>query len=122
MDLPGRAAFVTGGSGDLGAAICQRLASEGCDVAVGYVGNREGAEKVARATEGLGRRATMVQVDQANAAAIEPAVSAVTVAAGWSPATAFHLLGIDPHTHVPDALGRPMPIAGTGEVRAELLG
>jgi hypothetical protein len=37
-------------------------------------------------------------------------------------ATAFHLLGIDPHTHVPDALGRPMPIAGTGEVRAELLG
>jgi hypothetical protein len=37
-------------------------------------------------------------------------------------ATAFHLLGIDPHTHVPDALGRPMPIAGTGEVRPELLG
>jgi hypothetical protein len=37
-------------------------------------------------------------------------------------ATAFHLLGIDPHTTVPDALGRPMPIAGTGEVRAELLG
>ena len=36
-------------------------------------------------------------------------------------ATAFHLLGIDPHTHVPDALGRPTPIAGTGEVRAELL-
>jgi hypothetical protein len=37
-------------------------------------------------------------------------------------ATAFHLLGIDPHTHVVDALGRPVPIAGSGEVRAELLG
>lgn len=37
-------------------------------------------------------------------------------------ASAFHLLGIDPHTTVPDALGRPMPIAGTGAVRAELLG
>ena len=37
-------------------------------------------------------------------------------------ATAFHLLGIDPHTHVPDALGRPVPIAGDGEVRLELLG
>jgi hypothetical protein len=37
-------------------------------------------------------------------------------------ATAFHLLGIDPHTHVPDALGRPTPIAGAGDVRAELLG
>ena len=37
-------------------------------------------------------------------------------------ATAFHLLGIDPETTVPDQLGRPMPIAGDGRVRAELLG
>jgi uncharacterized protein (DUF1501 family) len=37
-------------------------------------------------------------------------------------ATAFHLLGIDAHTHVPDSLGRPMPIAGSGIVRPELLG
>ena len=37
-------------------------------------------------------------------------------------ATAFHLLGIDAHTTVTDALGRPMPIAGDGEVRPELLG
>lgn len=37
-------------------------------------------------------------------------------------ATAFYLLGIDPHTTVPDALGRPMPITGTGQLRPELLG
>jgi hypothetical protein len=37
-------------------------------------------------------------------------------------ATTFHLLGIDPHTHVSDALARPVPIAGSGEVRTELLG
>jgi hypothetical protein len=37
-------------------------------------------------------------------------------------ATTFHLLGIDPHTTVTDALGRPVPIAGSGEVRPELLG
>ena len=37
-------------------------------------------------------------------------------------ATAFHLLGIDPETTVSDVLGRPMPIAGEGRVRAELLG
>ncbi|MSU80016.1 MAG: DUF1501 domain-containing protein [Gemmataceae bacterium] len=37
-------------------------------------------------------------------------------------ATAFHLLGIDPHTHVLDALGRPYPIAGDGELRREVLG
>lgn len=36
-------------------------------------------------------------------------------------ATAFHLLGIDPHTTVPDLQGRPTPIAGTGVVRNELL-
>lgn len=36
-------------------------------------------------------------------------------------ATTFHLLGIDPHTTVPDSLGRPYPIAGDGEVRRELL-
>jgi hypothetical protein len=37
-------------------------------------------------------------------------------------ATAFHLLGIDPRTTIVDPLGRPVPIAGSGEVRAELLG
>ncbi|MBI3861518.1 MAG: DUF1501 domain-containing protein [Planctomycetia bacterium] len=37
-------------------------------------------------------------------------------------ATAFHLLGIDPETTVPDAEGRPMPITGTGALRTELLG
>ncbi len=36
-------------------------------------------------------------------------------------ATAFHLLGIDPHTTVPDVQGRPHPIAGSGQVRPELL-
>ncbi|NBO92025.1 MAG: DUF1501 domain-containing protein [Planctomycetia bacterium] len=36
-------------------------------------------------------------------------------------ATAFHLLGIDANTTVPDSLGRPMPIAGDGRVRHELL-
>jgi hypothetical protein len=36
-------------------------------------------------------------------------------------ATTFHLLGIDPLTTVPDLQGRPMPIAGEGQVRPELL-
>jgi hypothetical protein len=37
-------------------------------------------------------------------------------------ATTFHLLGIDPHTTVTDRQGRPLPIAGDGQVRTELLG
>jgi hypothetical protein len=36
-------------------------------------------------------------------------------------ATAFHLLGIDPHTAVPDLQGRPQPVSGEGHVRSELL-
>jgi hypothetical protein len=36
-------------------------------------------------------------------------------------ATAFHLLGLDPHAVVYDRQNRPYPVAGDGEVRAELL-
>ncbi|WP_029629896.1 DUF1501 domain-containing protein [Zavarzinella formosa] len=36
-------------------------------------------------------------------------------------ATTFHQLGYDPHSTVPDTQGRPLPIAGDGQVRAELL-
>ncbi|MFN0198130.1 MAG: DUF1501 domain-containing protein [Planctomycetaceae bacterium] len=37
-------------------------------------------------------------------------------------ASAFHLLGIDPHTTVPDQLQRPVPVAGAGVIRHELFG
>lgn len=37
-------------------------------------------------------------------------------------ATSFHLLGISPETTIPDQLNRPLPIAGDGIVRDELLG
>ena len=75
MDLRGRAALVTGGSGDLGGAIAQVLARAGCDVAVAYVGNRDGAANTVRLVESLGRRACAIQLDQADAGAIDPAVA-----------------------------------------------
>ncbi len=37
-------------------------------------------------------------------------------------ASAFHLLGVDPHTPVADPLGRPFPVAGSGVVHRELFG
>ena len=37
-------------------------------------------------------------------------------------ATIFHLMGISSHTTVPNMVGQPMPIAGTGQVRYELIG
>src|SRR5262249_28296356 len=36
-------------------------------------------------------------------------------------AAAVHLMGIDPETTVSDTLGRPMPIAGDGRARSELM-
>jgi 3-oxoacyl-[acyl-carrier protein] reductase len=82
MDLRGRGALVTGGSGDLGTVICRALAAAGCDVAVGYVGNREGAAKACHGVEGLGRRACVVQLDQADPAAIAPAVESAAQGLG----------------------------------------
>ena len=75
MDLHGCGAFVTGGSGDLGGAACEALARAGCDVAVGYSGNRDGADRTVRLVQELGRRACAVQLDQADASAIDPAVA-----------------------------------------------
>ncbi|HYH26350.1 MAG TPA: 3-oxoacyl-ACP reductase family protein [Blastococcus sp.] len=46
--LLGRVAFVTGGTRGIGAAICRSLASQGADVAAGYSGNQEAAEKFAK--------------------------------------------------------------------------
>ena len=78
MDLRGRAALVTGGSGSLGTAIALVLAEAGCDIAVGYVGNREGADDTLGAVEKMGRKACRVQIDQTDPAAIEPAVAKAT--------------------------------------------
>lgn len=74
MDLQGRAAFVTGGSGSIGGTIARALAGAGCNIAIGYVGNRDGADETLDAVEKLGRTACRVQLDQTEPAAIEPAV------------------------------------------------
>ncbi|MFJ9725970.1 SDR family NAD(P)-dependent oxidoreductase [Streptomyces sp. NPDC101209] len=62
---------VTGGSRGIGAATCLRLASEGHDVAVGYVRDAEAAEKVADGVREAGARAVAVRVDTSVEADVE---------------------------------------------------
>lgn len=82
MELEGKRAFVTGGSGDIGAAICRALARSGADVALSFVGNEESAERVRDEVESQGRRAATVQLDQRDEASIDAAATAVVDALG----------------------------------------
>lgn len=77
MELAGKVALVTGGSGDLGAAIVKALAQAGASVAVSYVGERERAEAAAAAVEALGGQAWAVRLDQADPQMVEEVVGAV---------------------------------------------
>jgi 3-oxoacyl-[acyl-carrier protein] reductase len=77
MDLNGKVALVTGGSGDIGAAICAALAAAGCDVALTYVGNTDGAEQTSAAVTATGRAAHAIALDQREEASIDAAVDAL---------------------------------------------
>ncbi len=77
MDLTGKAALVTGGSGDIGGTIARELAAAGADVAVSFVGHAEGAAAALNAVQAAGRRGLAVQLDQRDPAAIDAAVSTV---------------------------------------------
>ena len=58
-----KTAFVTGGSGGIGSAVCRRLAKDGCAVAVGYCSRRQAAEKLAADLAELGVPAFAVSID-----------------------------------------------------------
>src|SRR5579871_2394474 len=76
MELAGKIALVTGGSGDLGAAIARALAQAGASIAITYVGERERAEETAAAVEALGVRAWTAQLDQSDAQQAEAVIAA----------------------------------------------
>ncbi|MEU3774960.1 SDR family oxidoreductase [Streptomyces sp. NPDC032472] len=72
--MSSRAAFVTGGSRGIGAAVALRLAEEGADVAISYVHDAEAAAEVVGKIEALGRRALAVRADAGDAEAVAGAV------------------------------------------------
>ena len=77
MDLSGKTAFVTGGSGDIGGAIARALAVAGADVGISYVGHQQGAAATVDAVIDSGRRSLAIQLDQRDPVSIDAAADAV---------------------------------------------
>ncbi len=63
MEIQGKAAIVTGGTGGLGRRICRTLAAAGANVVVVYQKSRESAEAYAAELSALGPRSIAVQAD-----------------------------------------------------------
>src|SRR5258708_38980077 len=82
MELAGRVALVTGGSGDLGSAICRALAQNKVNVAVTYVGEKERANSVVAEVEMAGCRGWAVHLDQSSATKPDEVVAAAAARFG----------------------------------------
>ena len=77
VDLHGRKALVTGGSGEIGRAICTRLAEAGADILFTFFSNHDGAQQTVEAVEAHGRKAHMVRAHFGK----DPSIDAVLTAA-----------------------------------------
>jgi NAD(P)-dependent dehydrogenase (short-subunit alcohol dehydrogenase family) len=81
-DFDSGGAFVLGGSGGLGSAICTAFARAGVPVAFSYNSDRAAAERTAAAIEGLGVRATHGPLDSSDRAAVIAALDAAADSLG----------------------------------------
>ncbi len=74
------------------------------------------AYSIAMAGGGVGRGQVVGRSDKIAGDVAENPVSPKDILA-----TIFHLLGIDCHTTIPNRVNQPMPVAGTGKLRRDLL-
>lgn len=77
MKLEGKIALVTGGSQGLGKAIALKLAENGADIAIAYVGPETPAKETCGEIEALGRRVKAYVCDVRDEQAVEATVEAV---------------------------------------------
>ena len=131
-----RRALVTGGSGDIGAAICHALGAQGCMVHVHAHTHAARAEEVAAAIRAAGGSAATVQFDIADGAATRAALDALLQGgpihvlvhnagvhddaplAGMSDAQWHRVIDVSLHGffHVAQPLLLPMARARTGRI------
>jgi len=77
MNLEGKVAMVTGGSGGLGSVHCLSLARAGCNVAVIAHCHLDRAEMIAEEIRAMGRKAVAIAMDVANSEEVEAAVKKI---------------------------------------------
>ena len=83
LDLSGRRAFVTGGSGSIGRAICLGLAQSGVRaIAFTFFSNHEGADETARLLRALGVEVHILRANLAHEEAAAETVEGVRTALG----------------------------------------
>jgi 3-oxoacyl-[acyl-carrier protein] reductase len=82
MELVGKVALVTGGSGDIGGAIARRLGAAGAHVIVTFVGAADAAAATVRDIVNAGGSASAQQLDQRSPEAIEACIRAVAATHG----------------------------------------
>ncbi|MBU9834809.1 3-oxoacyl-ACP reductase FabG [Rahnella sp. L72c] len=80
--LQSKAAFVQGGSRGIGAAIVQRLASEGASVAFTYVSSEDKAQALVKTIEASGGKALAIKADSANESSVRSAIDSAAKAFG----------------------------------------
>jgi len=82
MKFAGKVAVVTGGSRDIGRAVCVKLASEGASVVINYNSNEADADAALKAVEAVGGKGITVKADVTKAADVDALIAASREAFG----------------------------------------